>query len=117
MARPTKDKDPLDKVLPPIRLTAIQAEGLKAKAEQAGLSLSDFVRYELTKAKPRQPKAQPHEIEAVKALGRLGNIRADLNQILKDRFSHVFVHPDRMEKALQAVENMADQLHDILKKT
>lgn len=116
MARPIKESEPLDKVLPPIRVTAQQAYDLKAKAEAVGLGLSDFVRAELTKAKPRQRrKPAPHEVEAVKALGRLGNIRADINKILKDRFSHVFVHPQRMEDALKSLENLADEIHLILK--
>lgn len=114
MARPTKtEKQAFDMVLP-IRLTKEQHQSLKFKADQEGLNVSDFVRGKLLNAKPRQPKAQPHEVAAIKALGTLGNIRADINQILKDRFSHVFVHPQRMEKSLTDIEEIANHIHNIL---
>jgi hypothetical protein len=116
MARPTKT--PADKrtITARVRLTPTEAEQLMQLAESEGLTLSDFLRVKAVKAKPRQQRALPHEVEAVKALGTLGNIRADINQILKDRFSHVFVHPQRMEQGLKAIEDIATHLHEILKK-
>ena len=115
MARPTKTENQAFDMILPIRLTKEQHEALKIKADQEGLNVSDFVRGKLLNAKPRSKKSAPHVVEAVKALGTLGNIRADINQILKDRFSHVFVHPDRMEKGIKAIENIADHLHKIFK--
>ena len=116
MARPPKTPAQPFEISLPIRLTKSQHEALKLKAEQEGLNVSDFVRGKLLNAKPRQQRALPHEVEAVRALGTLGNIRADINQILKDRFSHVFVHPDRMAKSLKDIESIATHLHEILKK-
>jgi len=116
MARPTKHPEALDKVLPPIRVTAEQAAQIKAKADEADLSVSDYARAVLCGAKPRNRKAKPHELEAVKALGQLGNIRADINQILRDRFSNRFVNPDRVDKALSAIVELGQHLHEILKR-
>jgi exoribonuclease R len=117
MARPTKEQAPLDKVLPPIRVTAEQAQILKDKAEKAGLNLSDFLRVELLNAKPRQRKKPAPPIEkAIESLGQLGSIRADLNQILKDRFVHTFIKPERAEKAFKAIEDLSNHLHSVIEK-
>ncbi|WP_191908979.1 hypothetical protein, partial [Larkinella humicola] len=62
-------------------------------------------------ARPRQKKATPEVAAFILALGTLGNIRSDINQVLKDRFAHTFVPPERVESIFSAIEAIANRIH------
>lgn len=115
MARPLKEKS--DEALEQklwIRLTKSQKQTLSEHAELSGMTESDYIRFKIFGDPPRQPKATPERAAFIKALGMLGFIRSDINQILKDRFAHQFVNPDRAEKAFSDIREIADALHDLL---
>jgi hypothetical protein len=105
-------KDPADKrtETPCVRYTPAEIVQLDKNAAAAGMSVSDFTRFRTLGIKPQRPKATPEQQEAIRALGQLGNIRADINQLVKDRQAHHFVKPENVEAALKAITDLADQL-------
>lgn len=117
MARPTKD--PADALTYRLNARMTDAEGqqLEQDAAAAGLTVSDYVAQKLAlRAKPRQIKATPERAAWIKALGTLGHIRADLNQVLKDRWAYKFVTPERVEGIFAALDRIAHQIHTDLER-
>ena len=110
MARPTKDPAQQLTYRLNARLTGAEGQQLEQDAAAAGLSVSDYVRGLAVRAKPRRMKATPEQQAIIKGLGQLGNIRADINQLVKDRQKHHFVKPEQVEATLQAITDLADQL-------
>lgn len=111
MARPTKDPAHALTYRLNARLTDAEGQQAEQDAAAAGLTLSDYVAKRLgLRAKPRRTKATPEQQAFIKGLGQLGNIRADINQLVKDRQSHHFVKPEQVEAALQAITDLADHL-------
>lgn len=110
MARPTKpDHVKLSKTA---RFRVTDGEFLKLEelARSEGLSLADFCRSRLSNAKPRSRKASPERLALIAALGTLGNVRADINQLLKDRHAHKFINPQDVQSVFAAIEKIADHI-------
>jgi hypothetical protein len=128
MARPKKD--PAEQLTFRVnsRMTEIEGEKLEADAAAAGLTVSDYLRGLAVQAQPRQPKATPERAALILSLGPLGFIRsdisharADINQMLKDRWAYKYIEPERvetvlakMEAAIVAIEAIADKVHNNL---
>lgn len=109
MARPTKD--PADALTYRLnaRLTGAEGQQLEQDAAAAGLTVSDYVARRLAvRVRPRRERATPERQALIKWLGQLGNIRADLNKIVKDRQAHHFVKPEDAEAAFNSVTMLAD---------
>lgn len=130
MARPIKDTsaEPLDQNLL-LRVTQTQKHKLLPEyAAASGMTESDYARNRLFNAAPRERIATPERAELIKALGQLGfirsdmiHVRADINQILKDRWAYKFVNPEQVEasltalaKAIADVEAIADKVFNNL---
>ena len=114
MARPVKTLDSQRTKTVKFRVTEAEIMELEKLASDAGLTLSDFLRGLALNTKPRSPKATPDRIALIKSLGTLGNIRADINQVLKDRQHHKFVEPERVETVFTAIETIAYRIHEEL---
>lgn len=110
MARPIKDPAQQLTYRLNVRMTDTEGQQLEDNAAEAGLSVSDYVRGLAVKAKPRRVKATPEQQAFIKGLGQLGNIRADINQLVKDRQAHHFVKPEAVDAALNSITDLADQL-------
>ena len=111
MARPTKN--PADALTYRLNARMTDAEGqqLEADAAEAGKTVSDYVAGKLAvRSQPRRMKATPERAALIKALGPLGAIRADINQLLKDRWAYKFVNPEQVERVFKAIEDMADHI-------
>lgn len=116
MARPIKDAsaEPLDEQLL-LRVTKTQKHKLLPEyAATSGMSEADFARNRLFDIPPRQKKATPDRAALIKALGQLGFIRSDINQLLKDRWAYKFVAPEQVDKVFKAIEAIADHIHNDL---
>jgi hypothetical protein len=116
MARPIKT--PAEALTKTARFRVTEAElseQLPANAAAAGFaSVSDFCRARTLNAAPRRPKVTPERQALIKGLGLLGNIRADINRLVKDRHAHLFVKPEEAEAALTALTILADKIHSEL---
>jgi transposase len=66
-----------------VRLTSFEEKSLQELAEEAGLSLSDFIRREALGSKPRLQKADPDRAIFIKSLAELGKIGSNVNQLAK----------------------------------
>ena len=108
MARPTKT--PADQLTfrGGFRLTEAERQQLVYDAAAAGQSVSDYVRGLVVRSKPRRARVTPELQALVTGLGVLGNIRADINQLIRDRHAYRFVKPEDVEAALKAVSTLAD---------
>lgn len=115
MARPTKDPADALTYRLNVRMTDAEGQQLESDAAQAGLTLSDHATRKLeVRSKPRRMKATPERQALITGLGMLGHIRADINQLVKDRMAHKFVRPEDVEAALQAVSMLADLIQSEL---
>lgn len=114
MARPPKPQDEQLTHRGNFRLTDAEGQQLESDAAAAGLTVSDYVRGLVVQAKPRFPKASPDRAALIKALGILGFVRSDINQILKDRWAYKFVAPERVESVFDRIEAIADHIHNQL---
>jgi hypothetical protein len=113
MARPIKT--PADALTKTARFRVTEAElseRLPANAAAAGFaSVSDFCRARTLNAKPRRQTTTPERQALIKWLGQLGNIRADINKLVKDRQAHHFIKPEDAAAALRSVTMLADLIH------
>lgn len=107
MARPTKPAAVRLTQLVQCRMSESEFLQLTEAANASGLSVSDFCRVRLTNAKPRRKKATPERLALIAGLGSLGNIRSDINQLLKDRWAYKYVTPEQLQKAFAAIEAIA----------
>jgi hypothetical protein len=114
MARPTKTPEETRKV--PLKFWGTEAEAAEIDAAAASFDLnrSDFMRTRCLGVKPRHKKASPERAALITALGQLGYIRSDINQLVKDRLSHKFVNPEQAERAIASIESLALEIHKIL---
>ena len=110
MARPNKAPADQRTKRPIFRTSENESARIEQSAADAGLTVSDYLRGLVLNAKPRLVKASPERAALIKALGTLGNIRADINQILKDRFAHEYVPIERVDKVFTAIEDLADKI-------
>lgn len=94
------------------RVTTAEFLKLEKMAESEGLTVADFCRTGLMKLKPKQKKTTPERVALIAGLGNLGNIRADLNQILKEqRTSYSVLKLDRIQQIFALIESTADAIH------
>ena len=114
MARPEKTPDQSRSQFVKFRVTDAELTQLDQLATDAGLTVSDYVRGNALNAKPRQTKASPDRAALIKVLGMLGYNRAELNQILKERWTQTFVDPARFDAAFAIIEECADLIHAAL---
>jgi hypothetical protein len=115
MARPTKN--PADALTYRLnaRLTDAEGQQLEQDAAAAGLTVSDYAARKLAvRAKPRRSTATPERRALITGLGMLGNIRADLNKLVKDRQAHHFVKPEDAEAAFNSITILADLIQSEL---
>ena len=109
MARPIKDPAHALTYRLNARLTDAEGQQLEQDAAAAGLTVSDYAARRLAlRAKPRRQTATPERQALIKWLGQLGNIRADLNKLVKDRQAHHFVKPEDAEASFKAVTMLAE---------
>lgn len=66
-----------------LRLTEAEEKALIGLAEDAGLSVSEFIRKAALGSKPRTVKACPERASFIKGLAELGKIGSNVNQIAK----------------------------------
>lgn len=97
------------------RLTESEFLKLEKMAESEGLTVADFCRTGLMKLKPKQKKTTPERLALIAGLGNLGNIRADLNQLLKEqRSSYSLIKSERILHTFALIEFMADTIQNEL---
>lgn len=108
--RPIKDTTLKRTATPCVRYAPAELVQLEANAAAAGMSVSDWTRHRTINAKPQRRQATPERQALIKALGQLGHIRADINQLVKDRQAHHFVKPEDAEAAFKAITLIADQI-------
>ncbi|GAB3754737.1 plasmid mobilization protein [Spirosoma pomorum] len=108
MARPSKPATDQLTYRGGFRLTEAERQRLEFAADAAGQSVSDYVRGLVVRAKPRRQTTTPERQALIKWLGQLGNIRADLNKLVKDRQAHHFVKPEDAEASFKAITLLAD---------
>jgi len=116
MARPLKDPsaEPFDQSYL-VRLTKTQKlTQLPELAKSLNMDEADFVRFRVFGEKPRRKKATPERVALITALGQLGNIREDINRLVKDRYK--YVDSDGFKRALADLENLAHAIHDQLER-
>lgn len=114
MARPLKDPsaEPFDQPYL-VRLTKTQKlTQLPELAKSHDMDESDFVRFRVFSAKPRRKKSTPERVSLITHLGQLGNIRADINQLVKDRYKHV--DAQQLDRIFTAIETIAYKIHNEL---
>ena len=114
MARPVKPPAEQLTERAIFRVTEGEARQIEQAAADSGQTVSDFVRGSVLKAPPRRTKATPERAALIVALGTLGFIRSDINQILKDRWAYKFVEPERVESIFARIEAIADHIHNSL---
>ena len=107
MARPKKkDEDKRSSYLPPPRVTERERAAIKAKAVEAGLSLTEYQRRACLEAVVvvREPMADNRLIYALLGIGR------NLNQLTKK--VHIFGEYDMalMRSVLRKIDGLLDKL-------
>lgn len=111
MARPkiSDSRNALNKRLPAIRCTAEEVSTIKQKANQAGLSVSEYIRQCATNQKIAAAKTSKidENFELVFQLKRVG---VNVNQIAKNM--NIFKHPPTSDhmRVWQKLEQVLDQL-------
>jgi len=114
MARPTKPAAVKLSKLVQFRTTDAELSQLEEAAAASGMTVADFARSRILGSKPRRKKIDPERKALIAALGTLGNIRADINQVLKDRYSYKFVQPTTVNDVFAAIETIADKIQNDL---
>jgi hypothetical protein len=85
----TSESRKRDKVLPPVRCTQEELDGVKAAADHVGLTVSQLVRNRVLQKpnragpKPKKPAPAADVKELAKATGLLGKYGSNVNQIAK----------------------------------
>lgn len=114
MARPTKPATVKLSKLVQFRVTDAESLQLQQTAEASGLSESDYCRGRILNSKPRRRKSDPDRLALIADLGSLGHIRADINQLLKDRWAYKYVTPEQVQKVFSDIEAIADKIQNDL---
>lgn len=83
MARPKKDTAQKRDCMIRFRVNKSELLQFKQAADNAGLSVSDFVRVKSVAALPRHRKATPERAALIRGLAELGKIGSNLNQIAR----------------------------------
>ena len=108
MARPRKQQsEKLDKHLPAVRCTGDEHAAIRAKAAQAGLSLSAFVRAAaLAQEVSTASEQSVYDLGLVMELNRIG---VNLNQIARVTNSTGFV-PSEVAQTCKKIDAILDQI-------
>lgn len=83
MARPEKSGDARREKIVRVRFTAIEKQQLVLLAKEAGQTPSDFIRGKTVHSAAHIKKATPERAEFIAALGQLGKIGSNLNQVAR----------------------------------
>lgn len=94
--------------LPRIRLTPGEDDAIRLRAEQAGLSVSEYVRRMAITGKI-VPKESAVDVEAVRQLLAVGR---NLNQLTRSGHIHGEIDRQALRTALRAVQDAAFRLMD-----
>lgn len=106
MSRPTIDgSEKLSAVLPPIRCTEDEKTLIKARSNQSGLSMSEYVRQMALTGKI-VVKGNTLDLDAVTQLRKLG---VNLNQQTK-KFNSMGIMPVELKQLWAKLETVLDQL-------
>lgn len=99
-ARNVSRKEPRSRVLPPLRVSEAEREGISLRAAEAGLSVSEFLRRAALNGAivPRRPLA---DAQLMLALAQVGN---NLNQIARHCHAHGLADPELLEELYFAVD-------------
>lgn len=118
MARPHKEEPAKRNIMLRLRLTAAEKKSLQAVADNAGLSISDFVRGKALASSPLHRKATPERAALIKGLAGLGKIGSNLNQIARsaNRLQNdAMPLPQQIiDDALAQIESLSQHLIKIL---
>ncbi|MCE6993194.1 plasmid mobilization protein [Dyadobacter sp. CY323] len=114
MARPTKPAAVKLSKLVQFRITETELLQLEEAAAASGMTIADLCRSRIIGSKPRRQPADPIRREQIAALGKLGNIRSDINQLLKDRWAYKYVTPEQVSKTFADLETAADAIQTAL---
>lgn len=83
MARPRKEVGEKRTLIIRVRVTPTEKESLDKAAEDAGFTVSDFVRVKAVNAVPRIRKATPERAAFIHALSNLSKMGSNINQIAR----------------------------------
>lgn len=83
MARPEKTAAERRTVRVEFRLTADEEKLLLSFAENAGLTVSDYIRRQTLNAQPLTRMAKPERAAMIRALAELGKVGSNVNQIAR----------------------------------
>ncbi|TDE08053.1 plasmid mobilization protein [Dyadobacter psychrotolerans] len=114
MARPTKPATVKLSKLVQFRVTDAESLQLQQVAEASGLTEADYCRGRILNSKPRRRKSDPDRLALIADLGSLGHIRADINQMLKDRWAYKYVTPEQVQKVFSDIEAIADKIQNVV---
>ena len=98
-----------------IRLTADELADLRARATARGLSLSELLRR--TGANVRMPARafdRTHVALMTQALGELGRVGGNLNQLSRASNSRRIPHGDDIRRTLDGINQLRDQIRVLL---
>ncbi|MDW3195879.1 MAG: plasmid mobilization relaxosome protein MobC [Cytophagales bacterium] len=110
MARPKKHtSEKLSKSLPPVRCTETDYESIISRAEEAGLSLTEYVR-QMALAGQIVVRKSSADFSLLEELRYSGN---NLNQLTK-RFHTNGVEPQELRKALDAHDQLLRKVMGVL---
>jgi len=120
MARPTKPTGTKRILRVDIRLTPDEQMHLFAKATEQGLTVSDLVRWTIINTKPLMKRADPDRAALIRALGELGKVGSNVNQIAHELHRERIagngraVPDNAITSALAGVQNLSDSLLKLL---
>jgi hypothetical protein len=103
-----------------IRLTLGEKNRLSEKAKERGMSVSDYVRWLLFDSEPLIKRAKPKRAAEIIALGELGKIGSNVNQIAHELHSDRLANraawfPDQLiEKVKSGLQALSDYIHKLL---
>lgn len=118
MARPTKNKEQQLLSRLEIRLHASEKIQLEEAAQVAGLTISDFIRREILKRKPKRKPLTPERAALLRGLSELGKIGSNVNQVARalhrraetEGYDLANYPPELIGEALQGVATLTRHL-------
>jgi hypothetical protein len=118
MARPAKDKEKQLLSRLEIRLHPDEKIQLEEAAQVAGLNVSDFIRREILKRKPRRKPVTPERAALIRGLAELGKIGSNVNQVARalhrradtEGYDIANYPPELIGEALQGVATLTRHL-------
>jgi Bacterial mobilisation protein (MobC) len=118
MARPNKDDTTKRRIMLRLRITESEKKALQKASENAGFSISDYIRNKSIGTPPVHRKATPERAALIKGLAGLGKIGSNINQMAKvmNRLQNEAMPlPNNIiEEALLQIESLSNHLTKIL---